>query len=99
MHVSEQMNVQNFQTISTVLLKKHYGICLNDTRLCEKEFVKACIRQGWRPFEVIADHADDCDLVRIDEPGFYGMPSHKAITLEDEEAAAREVRAEHGGAI
>lgn len=81
------MNVQEFQTISAILLKKHYGICLDDTRISDVKFVIQCISQGWQPFEVIAEHAEDTDLVRIDVDGFYGVPSMMAITIEDQEAA------------
>lgn len=43
-------SVQEFQQVSGVLLRKHYGLDLNDTFLCEESVVQDCIRQGWQPY-------------------------------------------------
>lgn len=80
------MDVKQFQSISERLLEKHYGLSLNDTHLCDEKIVQECINQGWRPFQVIAEHAEEADLDRIDKQGVYGVPSKAAITAEDEEA-------------
>lgn len=86
-----QLNVEQYQEVASVLLRKHYGITLNDTDLCEETVVRQYVKQGARPFEVIAEHADDVGMVRVDKEGFYGIPSTSEITAEDEEAALREV--------
>jgi Protein of unknown function (DUF1219). len=86
------MSVLDFQKCAAVLLKNHYGLCLNDTHLNDESIVQECINQGWRPFQVIAEHADEADLDRIDKEGFYGVPSKAAITAEDEDAALMELQ-------
>lgn len=80
------MDVKLFQRISERLLEKHYGLSLSDTHLSDEKIVQECIDQGWRPFQVIAEHAEEADLERIDKQGDYGVPSKAAITAEDEEA-------------
>lgn len=81
------MSVKCFQAIAAALLKKHYGLELNDTHLHDEEVVAECIKQGYRPYQVVAEHAEEADLYRIDCFGFYGVPSKKAITAADETGA------------
>lgn len=78
------MNVQLFQQIADVLLQTHYGLSLDDTYLTEEKIVTGCIGQGLRPYQVINEHAEEADLVRIDIEGFYGVPSHCLISSQDE---------------
>lgn len=63
------MNVELFQRIADYMLKKHYGITLDDTYLHKKRIVAECINQGFRPYQVLNEHADESDIVRIDKEG------------------------------
>ncbi len=85
------MTVQRFQRIAASLLQRHYGLELGDTHLCDESIVAQCIAQGYRPYQVIAEHAQEADLDRIDVEGFYGVPSKAAITKQDEAVAAQSV--------
>lgn len=85
------MDTQLFKQIATALLAKHYGLQLNDTDLWDDNVVQACIERGLRPFEVIAEHAEETDLHRIDKEGFYGVPSKALITAADEDSVIREL--------
>lgn len=76
--------VQQFQQVSAILLKKHYGLDLNDTELWDTNIVQQCIEQRLRPYQVIVEHAHEADLHRIDQAGFYGVPSQAPITADDE---------------
>ena len=81
------MDIKRFQGIAALLLEKHYGIGLNDTHLWDDRLVAECIRQGYRPYQVVAELAEEADLDRIDCFGFYGVPSKVAITAADETGA------------
>ena len=83
------MDIKRFQGIAALLLEKHYGIGLNDTHLWDDRLVAECIRQGYRPYQVVAEHAEEADLDRIDCRYYCGMPSKGAITAADEDAASR----------
>ena len=80
------MNVKLFQKVAALLLERHYGLELNDTHLHDEEVVAECIEQGYRPYQVVAEHAENADLDRIDISGCYGVPSQEAITAADEDA-------------
>lgn len=80
------MSIKRFQEISAALLTKHYGLDLNDTSLTEDDIVAQCIKQGARPYQVVAEHAQEADLYRVDVKGDYGIPSKRAITEADEDA-------------
>lgn len=86
------MDIHQFQRCAAQLLKKHYGLALNDTHLCDEAFVTECVSRGWRPFQVIAEHAEDADLVRVDLQGDYGVASKAPITAADELAALKEIQ-------
>lgn len=81
------MNIQLFQKIAEQLLQKHYGLSINDTRLCEQDYLAVLVDGNCRPFEYINEHAKDCDLGRIDVEGGYGAPSKAMLTSNDEIAA------------
>lgn len=85
------MDVNQFQQVSELLLKKHYGLTLNDTLLHDATIVRECIKQGYRPFQIVAEHAEEADLDRADRRGFYGVPSKAPITAQDEAAALLEI--------
>lgn len=78
------MNVGLFQHVADEMLQKHYGISVDDTHLGEEKIVSECIGQGFRPYQVINEHAEEADLVRIDIERDYGVPSHCSISLHDE---------------
>jgi hypothetical protein len=80
------MNVTGFQAIAAALLKTHYGLDLNDTHLWDESIVAECIAQGFLPYQVVAEHAAEADLERIDKSD-YGVPSKAALTAADEAAA------------
>lgn len=85
------MNTKQFQDISAALLKKHYGLSLNDTHLCDDAIVDQCINQGYRPYQVVAEHAAEADIDRIDKSGAWGIPSKAAVTATDEDDAIRQL--------
>ena len=80
------MSVKRFQEIAAALLKKHYGLELNDTHLYDDVIVTECIGLGYRPFQVVAEHAREAGLDRIDKGAGFGVPSKIAITVDDEDA-------------
>lgn len=80
------MTTCRFQQIAGHLLKKHYGLELSDTHLHDEKIVAECIRQGYRPYQVVAEHAEEADLDRIDKSE-YGVPSKAGINTADEDAA------------
>lgn len=85
------MTVQRFQQIAASLLHRHYGLELKDTHLWDESLVAQCIAQGFRPYEVLNEHAQEADLDRIDKEGFYGLPYKAALTEQDEAIAAKSV--------
>lgn len=76
--------IEHFKKVCQALLEKHYGIDLIDTHLWDDQVVSQCLMQGFRPYEVIAEHAEEADLDRIDKL-FYGVPSKNPITQNDED--------------
>lgn len=78
------MDVKRFKEIAAALLTKHYGLNLNDTHLWDDSVVAECIKQSYRPYQVVAEHAAESDLDRIDKSD-YGVPSKAAITVADED--------------
>lgn len=87
------MNVKLFQQLADHLLKAHFGIELNDTGLTEADHVQAVIAAGVRPYQYLNEHAEDCELCRIDKRGFYDVPMAVPLTLEEELTALRAVQA------
>jgi hypothetical protein len=87
------MKVEHFQAIADALLKKHYGIDLGDVfHLENPTTVAGYIAQGVRPYQVVADHADETDLVRIDKTGLYGVHTQTSLTAADEDDAIGHLR-------
>lgn len=81
------MDIARFQEISAVLLRKHYGLGLNDTLLWDRVIVASYLQEGTRPFEAVAEHASETDLDRVDVFQLFDLPSQAPITEADEEAA------------
>lgn len=80
--------IKRFQEIAAALLMKHYGLTLNDTNLWDESVVAECIKQGYRPYQVVAEHAELADINRIDKRE-YGVPSKSPITEAEENAVIR----------
>lgn len=64
------------------LLKKHFGINIDDTELAAD--AEQDVLDGIRPYEVVNSHAAKHDLGRLDIEGHYGLPSHIDLTDQDE---------------
>lgn len=79
------MNAKKFQEVSHALLQKHYGLHINDTYLSEDRIVEQCVAQRFRPFQIVAEHAQEAGLERIDISGPFGTPCQAAITSSDED--------------
>ncbi|AOM41300.1 MULTISPECIES: TA system toxin CbtA family protein [Xenorhabdus] len=54
-----------WQVIAAALLKRHFGLSLTDTALCETDTVAALIARGVRPSEAINELVDKYDLIRL----------------------------------
>lgn len=67
--MSKSYSVKEFMAISQQLLSRHYGLGLNDTRLCEEDYVKVLVSHDTQPFEYINEIAEDFGLDRIDVMG------------------------------
>lgn len=90
-HMASLNRVSRFKRIANALLQKHYGICINDTDMCEDSTVSRFMKAGVSPRQAVVDWADETDLVRIDREGFYGVPSNAPITEEDELAVIKQL--------
>ncbi|PHM47662.1 TA system toxin CbtA family protein [Xenorhabdus miraniensis] len=55
-----------WQVIAGTLLKRHFGLSLNDTALCEADTVAELTAQDVLPFEAINELVDKYDLTRLD---------------------------------
>ncbi|CDG22532.1 putative toxin-antitoxin protein [Xenorhabdus poinarii G6] len=54
-----------WQVIAAALLKRHFGLSLTDTVLCETDTVAALIARGVQPSEAINELVDKYDLIRL----------------------------------
>ncbi|WP_237387955.1 TA system toxin CbtA family protein [Xenorhabdus sp. Sc-CR9] len=54
-----------WQVIASALLKRHFGLSLTDTVLCETDTVAVLIARGVRPSEAINELVDKYDLIRL----------------------------------
>lgn len=86
------MTVQRFKQIAASLLQRHYGLELNDTHLWDEVVVAQCIAQGYRPYQVVNEHALEADLDRIDKDELYGVPSKAVLTEKDEAFASQSMK-------
>ena len=64
------------------LLQKHFSINIDDTDL--EETVCSNIEHSVHAFEAVNNYAEDCDLVRTDIEGPYGVHSFVPLTAEDQ---------------
>jgi hypothetical protein len=86
------MNTSLFKRLAHELLQKHYGIDFGDTSISSERVAGALVKQGVRPFEAVNQHAQACDLDRIDKQGSFGVPGKEPLTLQDELAILAFVR-------
>ncbi|MBC8954929.1 TA system toxin CbtA family protein [Xenorhabdus sp. PB62.4] len=56
-----------WQMIAGTLLKRHFGLNLNDTALCDADTVAELMASGVLPFEAINALVDKYDLTRLNE--------------------------------
>ncbi|CDG16831.1 TA system toxin CbtA family protein [Xenorhabdus doucetiae] len=62
----EPLQFTVWQVIAACLLKRHFGLSLNDTALCETDTAESLRINGIRPFEAINGLVDKYDLTRLD---------------------------------
>ncbi len=79
------MDIQTYQNISTQLLKKHYGLELNDTELSDESLVQSLIDDDVRPYAYINEMAQDFFIDRVDICWNFGKP----LTQLDEQACVK----------
>ncbi|KMJ46195.1 toxin-antitoxin protein [Xenorhabdus khoisanae] len=58
-----------WQVIAGTLLKRHFGLNLNDTALCEADTVAELMANGVPPFEAINALVDKYGLTRLNAQG------------------------------
>jgi hypothetical protein len=85
--MSTTYSIKQYKAISEVLLKKYFGLELNDTRLCEDDYVKVLTDSGSEPFEYINEIAEDFSFDRID-----GGFSSSIINKFDQDKAVASLR-------
>ncbi|MDC9591681.1 TA system toxin CbtA family protein [Xenorhabdus sp. XENO-10] len=61
----EPLRLTVWQVIAAALLKRHFGLSLNDTALCETDTVTELIANGVRPSDAINELVDKYDLTRM----------------------------------
>ncbi len=83
-------SVKDFMAISEQLLSRHYGLGLNDTRLCEEEYVKVLVSADTQPFEYINEIAEDFGLDRIDI-----MVNNPLLKIDQDKAILKVRAAQH----
>ncbi|MBI6550561.1 TA system toxin CbtA family protein [Xenorhabdus lircayensis] len=62
----EPLKLTVWQVIAACLLKRHFGLSLNDTVLCERDAVAYVMQRSIRPYQAINDIVDKYDLTRLD---------------------------------
>jgi len=85
--MKKSYSVKEFMAISEQLLSRHYGLGLNDTRLCEEDYVKVLVSQDTQPFEYINEIAEDFGLDRIDVMG------NNSLLKSDQDKVISKIRA------
>lgn len=84
-----KMTVEMFQKIADVMLRKHFGLSLNDTDLAESDYVEILLGNETRPFEYLNELADDLLLTRIDLIGqSYGGDTPPLAAADEDSATA-----------
>lgn len=81
------MNISLFKRIAKHMLRKHYGLAIEDTHFSVDAVVQRELAFNIRPFEALNEYAEDYRLELIDKPTF-GKSS--ILTLTDEVQAMAE---------
>ncbi|MEX0447414.1 TA system toxin CbtA family protein [Xenorhabdus sp. SGI246] len=63
-----------WQVIAGTLLKRHFGLNLEDTVLCEADTVAELMAHGVQPFEAINELVDKYDLTRLNAQSMSSTP-------------------------
>ncbi|MBE8598181.1 TA system toxin CbtA family protein [Xenorhabdus sp. BG5] len=63
-----------WQVIAGSLLKRHFGLNLADTALCEADTVAELMAHGVQPFEAINELVDKYDLTRLSAQDMSSTP-------------------------
>ncbi|MEQ2024922.1 TA system toxin CbtA family protein [Xenorhabdus szentirmaii] len=71
-----------WQVIAACLLKRHFGLRLNDTVLCEADTVEYLRVRGIRPYAAINDIVDRNNLTRLDSDTI--LPGTPYLSMRDE---------------
>ncbi len=72
-----------WQTLLTCLLKKHYGLSLNDTPFCDEMVIQEYIDAGITLIDAINFLVERYELVRIDRKGFTWQEQSPFLTATD----------------
>lgn len=90
MKTSKPYDVATYQKIADRLLEKHYGLqdCLGDLGLDSEDRVSLCIKADKLPYHLVNLHAENCDIGRMDLPGFWGIVVRRDPLTEADELAA-----------
>ncbi|CDG22209.1 putative toxin-antitoxin system protein (fragment) [Xenorhabdus poinarii G6] len=78
----EALQLTVWQVIAACLLKRHFGLSLNDTVLCETDTAESLRINGIRPFEAINGLVDKYDLTRLDSNRVPCRPPY--LRIQDE---------------
>ncbi|WFQ79340.1 TA system toxin CbtA family protein [Xenorhabdus sp. SF857] len=68
-----------WQVIAGTLLKRHFGLNLDDTVLCEADTVAELMASGVPPFEAINALVDKYDLTRLNAQDMQGSTPYLGI--------------------
>ncbi|CDL83772.1 TA system toxin CbtA family protein [Xenorhabdus szentirmaii] len=78
----EPLKFTVWQVIAACLLKRHFGLSLKDTVLCETDTVAYVMQCGIRPYQAINDMVDKYNLNRLDNDTI--LPGTPYLQLRDE---------------
>lgn len=92
-----EMNVKVFQQITDSLLRKHYGIEINDTVISDDRVAEQAIEKKICPHQAVSELADEGGFNRIDIQWGFGIPARAALTEKDEIAAYKDIWPLFGG--
>ena len=80
-----------WQMLLTRLLKKHYGLTLNDTPFCDQTVIQEHIDAGITLANAINFLVEKYELVRIDRRGFSWQEQTPYLTIIDIMRARRDL--------
>ena len=80
-----------WQMLLTRLLKKHYGLTLNDTPFCDQTVIQEHIDAGITLANAVNFLVEKYELVRIDRRGFSWQEQTPYLTIIDIMRARRDL--------